>query len=841
MLSLRRIKIISAVVTGVVGARCARDNQAMHQSSDPTNWDPRASRRSSGLFSVLKWLRGGETDPGSSLPPPDILNSTSSSCESVVSAVSDDTVASFAFVHPLRYRPFGDAASAETRIIPRQETQSYRRRIADRDARRDAERDLTLRTKYNLLRVVGAATDTDTDRGRSLPLMPRTDEPRAAHRRTASDASRHRRHLHVKGKRRAPQPPSKAATAGTLNRRKRIAPQPPTTPTEAPDVICNDSLKLDRGVLKPAKERADTPAAAAATTVATEATQATPRPWYKRPLAGRGPSSSGDSGNKSEKRKSSNLSYLTNISELDREAAQIVEKTRHLRESQQAPAFMRPKQPDSAASAAEVSAPASGDSWLSPRRRSARDLIARFNAIARPKEKTPPKREQIAIPLPAPQPQPAPERSLPSSPVLRSRSSAGAASRASWTCARCTLDNDYWRIICRVCSAIKPYFDDFTNDSNKENNRAAADAARIAAAEARGVFQPRHPRINLSDRHFALRQASATEEKEQARSYEVKKSASQPRVISVFDYGRAEVNKDPAPRSNILDEILNEMRRKERQNIEEEQKLQKIAFGGIGALGNPVERMILGDEIKVEKPKVAEKEKTPEMKREAIVEKMILGDELSVTAKPEVKVKSDMDAKREERDKLKRMLIEMKNSLPKRQSNKQEAARRVSVVAEEAPEPEEAAKLRPQEDSKLELIVATTETVYENIKVRRSEVPKPVKVSSSAQTSSVVRRAPTEEESGGIDAAFQLIGAGEFVGKAFDGRHTYANVGAAAATDTLEVNRLLRKLEVAIGGGELAQAAELATELAQLKVPCSVVRQRPSGAVADDGNAKKIK
>lgn len=47
--------------------------------------------------------------------------------------------------------------------------------------------------------------------------------------------------------------------------------------------------------------------------------------------------------------------------------------------------------------------------------------------------------------------------------------------------------------------------------------------------------------------------------------------------------------------------------------------------------------------------------------------------------------------------------------------------------------------------------------------------------------------------------------------------------------NTMAVNRLLRKLEAAIASGNHQQAAVLARELAQLKIHCSVVRQRSSG------------
>lgn len=69
---------------------------------------------------------------------------------------------------------------------------------------------------------------------------------------------------------------------------------------------------------------------------------------------------------------------------------------------------------------------------------------------------------------------------------------ASAAPRAPWTCPRCTLHNDYWRIICRVCSAIKPYFDDFTTDRGGSGAvvpaAAAAAPAPLVTANELGMF-----------------------------------------------------------------------------------------------------------------------------------------------------------------------------------------------------------------------------------------------------------------------------------------------------------------------------------------------------------------
>lgn len=429
------------------------------------HWDPKSSKRSSGLFSVLKWFKTQEN-------PPDLVNSASSSCSSVESVFSTDTVASFNFVPACNYKPFGGAKQAEKLILPGPESGTYRARIAEREVRRESDKDLTLRSKYKLFKDPEGG---EGDRGRSLPLMTKVeDNEKGMHRRTASESSKHRKagaYLHVKGKRKAPQPPGWKGE--TLRRKKRMAPQPPPNP----DVICNDSLKLDRGILKPAKETQQV-------IQVQEVCQVAPKPWYKRTI-----SKKSDPG---EKRKSGNLSFLTNISELDRQAMEILEretlKMKYLKSSPQAPAFMRPRTEHTRTNS---------DSWVTPKRKSAKDLIAKFNAITtkkEPKPSTPPiqevQPEYVPIVKEVRKVDPEPKRSLPNSPVLRTTASR-QISRTPWNCPRCTLENDYWRIICRVCSAIKPYFDDFTTDKDLQRSVFQSNYPRISVLDARKVEEPK--------------------------------------------------------------------------------------------------------------------------------------------------------------------------------------------------------------------------------------------------------------------------------------------------------------------------------------------------------------
>lgn len=329
------------------------------------------------------------------------------------------------------------------------------------------------------------------------------------HRRTVSDSAKDKRagaYCHVRGKRRAPQPPSPCRNLeqpsgntlgrfhnqfGSFGRKKRPAPQPPEEhkkrdnkdskvsqpyqerskspvgqlsleekerlianiaklkahaekkalgPTGSMDsdpsspheqVVCNDSLKLERGVLKPNKELPKVDTAASES----KAAPVSPRPWYKRSLAnkdalsglkrdifkslekrkdrekekhedwmpevgiprvvGTGLSSDGsscsstsskfnifarldrsdDKKKEGDKRKSQ-ISMLANISELDREAAEIVQKEQAreqaLLAAEDAKFYAYPDVPAVGSSNENVEV---------PKRSSARELISLFNAI----------------------------------------------------------------------------------------------------------------------------------------------------------------------------------------------------------------------------------------------------------------------------------------------------------------------------------------------------------------------------------------------------------------------------------------------------------------------------
>ncbi|XP_073941990.1 uncharacterized protein [Choristoneura fumiferana] len=165
---------------------------------------------SGGLWTLISWLR--RDDAGSS--------------DSLSSVGSDRTVASFSFLSPERCR----LRPAPLLLPPPgPPTDSYKKRVRDRNARLQHDRDLTLHRKYGLYR--GETTGYDAF---SLPSARKvTNENRERHERERRAASEclQRRAAHVPGKRRAPPPPSpplaRAATLGARRPRKRPAPPPP--------------------------------------------------------------------------------------------------------------------------------------------------------------------------------------------------------------------------------------------------------------------------------------------------------------------------------------------------------------------------------------------------------------------------------------------------------------------------------------------------------------------------------------------------------------------------------------------------------------------------------------
>ncbi|XP_022820658.1 uncharacterized protein LOC111352409 [Spodoptera litura] len=180
---------------------------------------------STGLWTLFSWLRRDDR---------------SASSESLSSAGSDRTVASFAFLTPARYHP---AKGPLVVPPPGPPTDSYKKRVHDRNIRRHHDRDITLHRKYGLFKSEGSCGYDAF----SLPPARRTiaeSGSRWDRERRATSECYQRRLAHVPGKRRAPLPPATSAgPSASLPRRhsrKRPAPQPPIRVLEKNKNIFNE-------------------------------------------------------------------------------------------------------------------------------------------------------------------------------------------------------------------------------------------------------------------------------------------------------------------------------------------------------------------------------------------------------------------------------------------------------------------------------------------------------------------------------------------------------------------------------------------------------------------------
>lgn len=167
---------------------------------------------SGGLWTLFSWLRRDER---------------ASSSDSLSSAGSDKTAISFSFLQPVDYR-----ARAHPLLLPPPgpPTDSYKKRVTERNRRRQNDRNITLHRKYGLYRS-DAPSGYDAC---SLPPSRRINNNSSSQwerERRATSECFQRRIVHVPGKRRAPLPPTSncpaAASLAVRRTRKRPAPQPP--------------------------------------------------------------------------------------------------------------------------------------------------------------------------------------------------------------------------------------------------------------------------------------------------------------------------------------------------------------------------------------------------------------------------------------------------------------------------------------------------------------------------------------------------------------------------------------------------------------------------------------
>lgn len=491
----------------------------------------RKEKGTSGIFSFFRWFRKEKDDfedeiekvkIPSAPSSPRLIRGYGSTCGSVDTLFSTATASSFAFIHPELYRPFGSASQPEKLITSGPETETYRKRLWQRDKIRELDKNISLKKKYHLFgsgtihrsaddvyfvrksnefqkdlnHSPGSKNSTFGRRKKRKAPPPPIVEPKSVdyslpntlehisktkdkieeskehnhynsrerpkHRRTVSDSAKDKKagaYCHVRGKRKAPPPPTVSAQTETDNitasgrnsssKKKRPAPPPPIEflPTEekknfrgslSPEdklrllnnieklklhaeknniteiepnlnmsyVVSNDSLKLEKGVLKANKAEMQVPEVKQNPT-----SPVSPRPWYKRniihkengkslekkkdkskgndwmPEVGvpRGSIISTENNRFSnifsrsgDEKRNSQISMLVNISELDREAAEIVKREQE-KEKEKLEALNSKFYTDEPEQKQDIIS--KNENVEMPKKSSARELISLFNAI----------------------------------------------------------------------------------------------------------------------------------------------------------------------------------------------------------------------------------------------------------------------------------------------------------------------------------------------------------------------------------------------------------------------------------------------------------------------------
>ncbi|XP_047116877.1 uncharacterized protein LOC124797853 isoform X1 [Schistocerca piceifrons] len=144
----------------------SKESHSSITASLQTSSSSRKEKGTSGFFSFLRWFKKGKSGgdeeddevgdfaDGLVLPSipstPKLIRTQSSSCGSIDTLFSTATVNSFAFVTPAAYRPFGSANPPEKWIAIGPETETYKKRVLNRDRLREQEKYLTLKKKYQL-------------------------------------------------------------------------------------------------------------------------------------------------------------------------------------------------------------------------------------------------------------------------------------------------------------------------------------------------------------------------------------------------------------------------------------------------------------------------------------------------------------------------------------------------------------------------------------------------------------------------------------------------------------------------------------------------------------------
>lgn len=554
-----------------------RNRTSFHSAAQPT---PRKDVTTNSIFSFLQRFRAKNRsifDDANSLPSSprsSRVSRTGYRWESVESVLSSATASSFAFIPPYQHQqPSARIFHKESKAPPAPSAPPINLKTA-------RENCAFLRKKYNLHGSdatlyrhsresiagppanVAAASKRDKRQHRNsignvenLSACWQVEQVYSGNRvrpySEGNDTLQIRRsHCHRPGKRRAPQPPptglqvtTKVHRRPSNARKKRKAPSPPKAimsdgGERMPDhagAMYNDSLKLERGVLKANKEAV---ASSAASNSEASSVPVSPKPWYKRsatqpnlrlvsksekkksceqlldewmleaglprstsfyerkltePLSSPGVLS--ESGNPKRR---SQISMLANISELDREAAEIVQQERK-REREVAHSMDDKFYIGSSSVTLEQSPVKVSENGTTSKRTTPKDLISILNAITNVTKitvnntffketltkasssggtdnkpvrapKSPDRQDRLTITeledfdkearknhvqsVTSVQIHPQPPESAEKKPTEVVKP---VKPFSNWMCPQCTLENPSWKFICEACNKWRPY------------------------------------------------------------------------------------------------------------------------------------------------------------------------------------------------------------------------------------------------------------------------------------------------------------------------------------------------------------------------------------------------
>ncbi|GAB0095938.1 RanBP-type and C3HC4-type zinc finger-containing protein 1 [Sergentomyia squamirostris] len=919
-------------------------NHSNFDSKSKPFTDSRSSTSSSSSgFSLFRWFRRNERvkskgskvssnvpssaenfqkfNSSETLSPPESPNlshgyrSQSSSCDSILST---ETVG-FAFVPAPSYLL---SAGVENQKTSGSDLDTFRRKILEQKRNRQLELNLT--KKYGLY-----ATDTlksvreDVERVEYSELsLPTPDIPTRSHRRTHSESSSRGRALrvHVKGKRKAPQPPGREennqevcsaaplSPASTLGRRKRRAPQPPeedapksilaggllddkeiqailggstvtlTEPMDriripsvademGEDVLVNDTLKLEKGILKAIKPeiKDDT------SKITTPSSPISPRPWYKRPLSGNRDTSipfkkevilrtvdkrrhkepkendalpevnysrnslfdsskfglfSRHHPSREETKRRSGIG-IPNISELDREAAEIVqqEKTKGLSPPQAL--ILRPQMFASPQSSID------DDDEDGPRK-STKELISKFEASSnstritlntsfigrtdnffesstKTNEETINKPDEAKDFIPQSPPN-SPTEKQPSQTSNVTTPDDGLKSIGIWTCPYCTLENPNWRILCEVCERIKPYDKRLTNLIESHKSPPSQQPKQLTSSKPTSPKDNWERKAEIVKKYFNGGQGSNS----------LAKSASETSIGKLPQKRSSPSKLMGSPKLGLQRFLYRMSPENTAQDIAEEESDQENIDVKTGPDGTPdleelrvarlnrfrLEKAVnpITDRDSLEKEKRRLREMIRAMNAKALTEKYpvlkkaVSLDEESPPSKGAIRktiVKTDLvnEEIQKETEKSTKVSSSSQTGAILKKLDTEDKVKELEIVEEERP------KL-PEKKKRLE---KSPEPIYANM------------------NSQVYHVKFSEVEKAKVDELTEQL-------KSVKGREEFKATlkfsELAGNTNTLAINKIMKSLETAIMEGQHEVAATLAKDLAKMKVSLSVTRQK---------------